>query len=364
MASFMSAVFRLTSRSKPQESHMRPDEESGQGNPNFRPRHGSTVVSSTSMIGGLNQTSSLPNEHNLNQFRLMLGITNSSDHGFGESSTMGSRPAPNIGIYARVIYAEQNAKDSFKVFNVVINACYFLQIVVAAALTALGAAGVSNGAVTAFGAINTVIAGFLTFLKGSGLPNRLQYYGNEWQKIREFIEQRERDFAREPCSLDIYKVVATIDQMYTSAKEDIQMNTPDSYTSVSNSRHLRDGKIGGIDISKLEGLASKIPGREGMVHSVMSGVEKKAHGVLSSVHDHEKQMEQGVGGFVKSVLRDVEDHKTRLEHEAREREGQLNRTAAEESDTITGLGRHNKRDLTEAYNRVHSDIQESHDGNH
>lgn len=60
-----------------------------------------------------------------------------------------------------------------------INACYFLQIIVAAALTAMGAAGTSSQAITAFGAINTIIAGFLTFLKGSGLPGRLKYYGNE-----------------------------------------------------------------------------------------------------------------------------------------------------------------------------------------
>lgn len=336
---------------------MRPDEESGDSNPNFDLRHGSTGTSS--ILGGLNHSNPVPNEHNLNQFRLMLGITNSSNHGFGESSTMGSRPAPNIGIYARVIYAEQNAKDSFKVFNVVINACYFLQIVVAAALTALGAAGVSNGAVTAFGAINTVIAGFLTFLKGSGLPNRLRYYGNEWQKIREFIEQRERDFARETCSLDVYKVVATIDQMYTNAKEDIQMNTPDSYTSVSNTRYTRDGKtggdgkIGGIDISKLEGLASKIPKIDGIVHNVMSGV-----------HNHEQQTEQEVRGSEKSVQRHVEDHKTHLEHEARERDAQLTRAAAEGRDTITAAGRHITRDLREAHDRLHGDIHKGHDENH
>ena len=49
----------------------------------------------------------------------------------------------------------------------------------AAALTALGAAGASRSAVTVFGAMNTVMAGMLIFLKGSGLSNRLEYYQAE-----------------------------------------------------------------------------------------------------------------------------------------------------------------------------------------
>lgn len=53
-----------------------------------------------------------------------------------------------------------------------ISVALIMQLIVAAALTALGAADGNHGAVTVFGGINTVIAGFLTYLKGSGLPNR------------------------------------------------------------------------------------------------------------------------------------------------------------------------------------------------
>lgn len=100
-----------------------------------------------------------PEEDALTFFRLMLGIQTAPYLGFTISSPLGTRPAANIGLYARIIHSEQKAKDSFKVFSVVINGCYFLQIVIAAALTALGAARASSGAVTAFGALNTVIAG-------------------------------------------------------------------------------------------------------------------------------------------------------------------------------------------------------------
>lgn len=90
--------------------------------------------------------------------------------------------------------------------------------------------------VTAFGAINTVIAGLLTYLKGSGLPNRIRYYENQWKRVREYIEQRERDFSRQDCKLDVNEVVSAIEDMYEQVKADIQTNTPDNYISVSDIR--------------------------------------------------------------------------------------------------------------------------------
>lgn len=75
-------------------------------------------------------------------------------------------------------------KKMYKRFSWGINLCLGLQLIVAAALTALGAADGSKSAVTVFGAINTVIAGFLTYLKGSGLPGRFQYFQHEWTKVK------------------------------------------------------------------------------------------------------------------------------------------------------------------------------------
>jgi hypothetical protein len=139
-------------------------------------------------------------------------------------------------MYNRVVHREQQAKRSYKFASVLINSCLGLQIVVAAALTALGAANSSHRAVTAFGAINTVIAGLLTYLKGSGLPNRIRYYENEWKQVREYIEQRERDFSRPDCNLDVYEVVRVIEAMYEEVKADVRTNTPDNYVSVGDIR--------------------------------------------------------------------------------------------------------------------------------
>ncbi|EME42528.1 hypothetical protein DOTSEDRAFT_175662 [Dothistroma septosporum NZE10] len=146
-----------------------------------------------------------------------------------------------MGIYTTVCDAEIKQKRNYKLFNRLITSCLGLQIVVAAALTALGAANGSRSAVTVFGAINTVIAGFLTYLKGTGLPNRLKYYQHEWAKIREYIEQKERDFAFGQPGVSVTDEIQTIRRMYDDVRADVELNTPDRFVSV---RGLgRDGPL-------------------------------------------------------------------------------------------------------------------------
>ncbi|RYP75940.1 hypothetical protein DL770_007320 [Monosporascus sp. CRB-9-2] len=336
MASFMGSLMRLVVQRKARPGLASPIDEESAINATKAPSRVSAATSSDAVLARMplprNARSYLiPTDDPLTMFRLMVGIVTSDQLGFTVSSPVGTRPAANIGIYARVVHSEQNAKDSFKVFSAVVNACYFLQIVVAAGLTAMSAGGARQGAITTFGAINTVIAGFLTFLKGSGLPGRLKYYGNEWKKIREYIEQRERDFAREGCTLDVYEVVETIEKMYSNTKQDIEMNTPDSYTSIANQKQLAQGpdsRIGGIEVSKLEGIASKLKGLDGTIEKLAAGVHKKAHDVTDDVREREKEIEKEMRGAGKAVARDVEDHKARLEHEARERQAQASKAAA------------------------------------
>ncbi|KIW01651.1 uncharacterized protein PV09_06836 [Verruconis gallopava] len=167
----------------------------------------------------------------LTLFRSLVGIENPP--GLHTSSFFRSgRPAPNVGIYARVISAESKAAHSYKLFSAFISFCIGAQVLVAACLTALGAGNASHKAVTAFGALNTVLAGFMAYFKGSGLPNRLKYYQNEWTKLREYIEQRERDFCRKECQLDLESEILVIERMYEDIKSDIEANTPDSFVSV------------------------------------------------------------------------------------------------------------------------------------
>lgn len=92
-------------------------------------------------------------------------------------------------LYTGIVKYENTYKSNFQTFSWLINAALGLQIVFAAALTALGAGNGPRSAVTAFGALNTIIAAFLTYLKGSGLPNRFKYYKEQTTNLREYVEQ-------------------------------------------------------------------------------------------------------------------------------------------------------------------------------
>ncbi|TGJ81047.1 hypothetical protein E0Z10_g7729 [Xylaria hypoxylon] len=270
-----------------------------------------------------------PKEDPLTFFRLMMGIQTTPYLGFTISGPLGTRPAENLGLYARIVHSEQKAKDSFRVFSIVINGCYFLQIVIAAALTALGAARASSGAVTAFGALNT---------------------------IREFIEQRERDFMRSGHSLDVYEVIETIEKMYNKLKADIELNTPDSYTSLANQQRAgdtKDDKIGGIDMSKLETLASKLKGFDnGKLDSLTAGITKKTEDVTKDIHQHEKQIGEEVEHLKEDVIRDVQSHKARLDREAKDREAQARAAILEGKQTARNGVEEHRAKLDDTVNAV------------
>ncbi|KAH0550943.1 hypothetical protein GP486_007692, partial [Trichoglossum hirsutum] len=181
----------------------------------------STRTQNTDFVDG-----PVPKRDKLQHFRVLTGINNAP--AFGKLAVL-QRPAPNLGIYSRAVRAEKRWGLQFRVYSIVINGCLGVQIIVAAALTALGASNGSHKAVTVFGAVNTVIAGFLTFLKGSGLPNRLKYYHNEWSKVREYIEQREREFGLDGCTLDVEEEVRAVELMYEDVRADVEANAPDNF---------------------------------------------------------------------------------------------------------------------------------------
>lgn len=132
------------------------------------------------------------------------------------------RTAPNVGIYTRIVTSETKARRGYVLFHYCINLCLGIQIIVAAAVTALGAASGPHSAVTAFGAINTIMAGTLTYLRGAGLPDRLKTHQNKWKHIREYIEQREREFCMVGCTLDVQEEIFIVESMYQSLKSEME----------------------------------------------------------------------------------------------------------------------------------------------
>ena len=260
----------------------------------------------------------------LNLFRHLTGIIShpSMVHSHFEA---GGRPAPNLGIYARVVRNEQTAKIGYKYFSWLINGCLGLQIVVAAALTAMGAAGASRSAVTVFGAINTVIAGVLTFLKGSGLPNRLKYYQTEWKRVREFIEQRERDFGRPGCDLDLYAVVGMVESMYEEVKVDLEASTPDRFAGF-NTRKTKQQQLQQLEPppqtvsfplprATTEGLSEKFmeSGFGSKVKELASEIGHKAQEAREVAKDLQERKTHLTGDATKE-LKDYTERAERVEH--------------------------------------------------
>lgn len=161
----------------------------------------------------------IPPTDKLLVFRALTGIDSAPALSLSHHSP---RTAPNVGIYTRVVQAETKAAKHYRFHSLLINICLGIQIIVAATLTALGAARGPHNAITAFGAINTIVAGILTYLKGSGLPDRLKHYQNEWRNIREYIEQRERELCLQNCELDVEEEIQIIEQMYEGVKREIE----------------------------------------------------------------------------------------------------------------------------------------------
>lgn len=161
----------------------------------------------------------IPQNDKLLMFRALTGID--SVPALTEGGHL-LRTAANIGIYTRVVSNETKAARGFRFFNWLINICLGIQIVVAAAVTSLGAASGPHSAVTAFGAINTIMAGTLTYLRGSGLPDRLKASQNKWKNVREYIEQREREFCLVGCTLDVQEEVFIVESMYQSLKAEME----------------------------------------------------------------------------------------------------------------------------------------------
>ncbi|OJJ84638.1 uncharacterized protein ASPGLDRAFT_114352, partial [Aspergillus glaucus CBS 516.65] len=161
----------------------------------------------------------IPPEDKLLVFRALTGIDTVPALTIPHHS---DRHAPNVGIYERVVRAEQSADSRYRFFSILINVCLGIQVVAAAAITALGAASGPHSAVTAFGALNTIMAGILTYLKGSGLPDRLKRYQNEWRNIREYIEQRERELCLVGSELDVQEEIQIVERMYEGVKREIE----------------------------------------------------------------------------------------------------------------------------------------------
>lgn len=160
----------------------------------------------------------VPAEDKLLIFRTLTGIdtvpvVSSSGHVV--------RTAANIGIYTRVVRHERQAKKMYRIIKVLSSLCLGLQIIMGAAVTALGAAKGSYNGITGLGAVSTVTASIVAYIKGTGQPQKLKETESRWKWIREYIEQRERELCLADCTLDVYREVRIVEEMYRALAEEL-----------------------------------------------------------------------------------------------------------------------------------------------
>ncbi len=223
----------------------------------------------------------------LTVFREIVGINPTPALGLGSSK----RPAQNKGVYRRTCQAESKARLQYYACAATFNTCFLLQIVVAAALTAIGAAKGPHIAVTVLGAVNTVIAGILTYLKGQGLPNRLRQYQSELRKVREYIEERERDFSRLDCKLDLDHEIAIIWRLYEAVRQNNEDNFPDTYHNFTGANGTKPAgtpeaptpPTKQIDVVPGEKATANVPQVEVTATEVPSGLSDRSSN-RNSVH--------------------------------------------------------------------------------
>ena len=164
-------------------------------------------------------------------FREQVGITDVLQ----PESRASKRKVRNVGMYSRIATEEREAKFQYLFSALLINTCLLAQVVFASALTALGAGHGSHTQITILGAANTVIAAILTFTKGQGLPNRLRQYQCSLRKIREHIEQKEREFAQLDCKLDMDVEMRKIMRLYEEVRQNDENNDPSTYHASTTS---------------------------------------------------------------------------------------------------------------------------------
>jgi hypothetical protein len=212
-------------------------------------------ISALPILDGPTDSAPLGDEDPLKTFHMALGIPIPKPVSSKQKRNLLGRKKPsspntkeprnpkisskNQGVYSSVIWNERWTRLTYQSCDALLTFCMFIQIIVGAAVTALGAGNANNTIVTVFGAANTAVASLLAVLKSKGLPNRLRQDWNGWRELREYIEEREREIdmriqghGRGLPPLDIWRTVRDIEARYQTMRLTLEANRPDTYIRV------------------------------------------------------------------------------------------------------------------------------------
>lgn len=174
-----------------------------------------------------------PNDENLIVFRKAVGINYTKNSHGGDLSTLEEGRRSASGIYKMVVDAQARKRAQHSVVTTLLYVLYLAQIVIGAALTALGPSAPRRpAAITLLGAVNTVIAGVLALIKGSGQPQRLARDRMGYRRLQDWVEETEALLAAGVIGRDRREVGMLVEvafKRYNAAKASEENNRPDMY---------------------------------------------------------------------------------------------------------------------------------------
>jgi hypothetical protein len=145
-------------------------------------------------------------------------------------------------LYQRAIRHRRNQGGTYVFTAALTNSLLLSQVVLGAALTALGASDASRVLVTVFGAMNTVIAGLIAFLKSRGQPVRARMFRDDLERVVDEIENSAVMWlgisrgahgydAIDPDEVTVRSEVARLTRLYDRAVKSSTANDPDNYAA-------------------------------------------------------------------------------------------------------------------------------------
>ncbi|KAI3331438.1 hypothetical protein HD806DRAFT_160401 [Xylariaceae sp. AK1471] len=172
------------------------------------------------------------NDENLLIFRKALGI-NTHREAADAGGTLEEGRHTAVGIYRNVIETQSRLAMQHALLSAFLYIVYFAQIIIGAALTAIGAAAARfETVITVLGALNTVLAGVLALIKGSGQPQKLGKDRIGYRRLQDWIEETEALLAvgvigrnRREAGL----LVESAFKRYNAAKASEENNDPEFY---------------------------------------------------------------------------------------------------------------------------------------
>lgn len=135
------------------------------------------------------------------------------------------------GLYRDVVSHKYRFYFLFHLTSVLRWMLMILQLLLGAALTALGSMSLEDGKpITILGAVNTVIAGFLALLHNSGLPDRYRNDMAGFEELEDHIKEI-LDSSIAPAGQTADQVLAECFDLYRDAKSTVAVNMPANYAS-------------------------------------------------------------------------------------------------------------------------------------